>query len=141
MDPFRRQFLKSVASTALCAAVPTAARSQAQFPSRSIRCVVGLPAGGAADIIIRLIGQELQKSLGQSVWIDNKPGGLYQIAVQAVQSAPADGHTVMYVNSSFVAVQAVQKQFDLQKDFQLVAKPGESIGVIAVNPNLSLIHI
>ncbi|MGT2509171.1 tripartite tricarboxylate transporter substrate binding protein [Cupriavidus basilensis] len=99
-----------------------------------MRIVVGLPAGGAADVVVRLMGEQMEKSIGQPVVVENKPGGLYQLAVQSALSAPADGYTLLYVNSSFVAVQAVQKRFDLLKDFQPLIKTGETLGVLVVNP-------
>lgn len=115
-----------------CASLP--ATAQSKFPSRTIRIIVGLPAGGAADVVVRLVGEQLQSNLGQPVIIENKPGGLYQLAVQSVLGAPADGHTLLYVNSSFVAVQAVQRRIDLLRDFEPLIKTGETPGLIVVRP-------
>lgn len=129
----RRDTLGIIGSTGLMAALP--ALAQSDFPSRPLRIVVGLPAGGAADVVVRGIGRELEQSLKQPIVIDNRPGGLYQLAVQAVSAAPADGYTLMYVNSSFVAVQAIQKRFDLTRQFMPLTKIGETPGVIVVHPN------
>jgi tripartite-type tricarboxylate transporter receptor subunit TctC len=84
---------------------------------------------------MRAIAREMEQSMKQSVIVENKPGGLYQLAVQAVSAAPADGYTLMYVNSSFVAVQAIQKRFDLTRQFLPLTRIGETPGVIVVNPN------
>lgn len=111
---------------------PLGAHAQADFPSRPIRVVVGLPAGGAADVVIRALGQEMEKTLKQPVVVDNRPGGLYVPAVQAVASAPADGHTLLYVNSSYVTVQVTQNRFDLLRQFMPLTKTGETPGVIVV---------
>lgn len=111
---------------------PFWANAQSDFPSRPIRVVVGLPAGGAADVVIRALGQEMEKTLKQPVVIDNRPGGLYVPAVQAVASAPADGHTLLYINSSFVTVQVTQNRFDLLRQFMPLTKTGEAPSVIAV---------
>ncbi len=111
---------------------PLGAHAQADFPSRPIRVVVGLPAGGAADVVIRALGLELEKTLKQPVVIDNRPGGLYVPAIQAVASAPADGHTLLYINSSYVTVQVTQNRFDLLRQFRPLTKTGETPGVIVV---------
>lgn len=114
-----------------CTALP--ALGQTKFPARPIRIVVGLPAGGAADVVVRLVAEQMEKSLGQPIIVENKPGGLYQLAVQSVLSAPADGHTLLYVNSSFVAVQAVQQRFNLLRDFEPLIKTGETPSVVVVS--------
>ncbi len=129
----RRQILGSIGAIGMGATLPTWAQSD--FPNRPIRIVLGLPAGGAADIVVRALAQELEQTLKQPVVVDNKPGGLFQIAVQAVASAPADGYTLLYINSSFVTVQAVQKKFDLTRQFQPLTLTGETPSVLVVNAN------
>lgn len=129
----RRETLGLIGAAGLGAALPAAA--QANYPNRPLRIVVGLPAGGAADVVVRAIAREMERSMKQPFVIDNKPGGLYQLAVQAVSTAPADGYTLMYINSSFVAVQAIQKRFDLNRQFLPLTKTGETPGVIVVHPN------
>lgn len=59
--------------------------------------IVFVPAGGTPDIIARLIGQPLSQRLGQSVVIDNRPGGGGNLALQAVARAPDDGYTLLLV--------------------------------------------
>ena len=129
----RRDVLGVIGATTLGAAFPASA--QADYPNRPLRIVVGLPAGGAADVTVRLLAKELERSMKQPVIVDNKPGGLYQIAVQAVASAPADGYTLLYVNSSFVTIQATQKRFDLNRQFQPLSMTGEVPGVLVVGQN------
>ncbi len=129
----RRQILGFIGAIGMGATLPTWAQSD--FPNRPLRIVLGLPAGGAADIVVRALAQELEQTLKQPVVVDNKPGGLFQIAVQAVASAPADGHTLLYINSSFVTVQAVQKKFDLTRQFQPLTLTGETPSVLVVNAN------
>src|SRR3954467_12987967 len=87
--PHRRQFLHLAAGAAALPAISRIARAQA-YPSRPVRLVVGFPAGGAADITARLIGQWLQERLGQPVIIENKPGGGTNISVQAVVNSPPE---------------------------------------------------
>jgi tripartite-type tricarboxylate transporter receptor subunit TctC len=76
------------------AAITLGSDAQEAFPSKPIRVVIPFPAGGAVDTLIRGIGPELQKQLGQPIVVDNRPGGGAQIGVAAVMQAPADGHTL-----------------------------------------------
>ncbi len=115
------------------ALAPLVGHAQADFPNRPVRVVVGLPAGGAADVVIRALGQEMEKTLKQPVVIDNRPGGLYVPAVQAVATAPADGHTLLYINASFVTVQVTQNRFDLLRQFTPLTKTGEAPSVLVVS--------
>jgi tripartite-type tricarboxylate transporter receptor subunit TctC len=92
----RRAFLHLAAGAAALPAVSRLARAQA-YPSRPVTLVVFVPAGGTPDIIARLVGQALSQRLGQSVVIDNRPGGGGNIALQAVARAGADGYTLLMV--------------------------------------------
>jgi tripartite-type tricarboxylate transporter receptor subunit TctC len=96
--PHRRQFLHLAAGAAALSALPRIARAQS-YPSRPITLIVFVPAGGNPDIIARLVGQTLSQRLGQSVVIDNRPGGGGNLALQAVARAPADGYTLLLVAS------------------------------------------
>lgn len=91
---FRRRLVQ--AATALCAlgaALP--ALAQQPWPSKPIRMVVGFPPGGTTDVMARVVAVPLQKALGQTVIIDNKPGASGNLAVSEVGKAPADGYTLM----------------------------------------------
>src|ERR1700732_2314898 len=68
------------------------------YPTRPIRFVVGYPAGGATDILARLIGQRLSEKLGQNFVIENKPGAGNNIGTETVVKAEPDGYTVLLVN-------------------------------------------
>ena len=72
------------------------ARAQA-YPTRPVRIIVGFPAGGATDILARLMGQWLSERLGQPFVIENRPGGGGNIATEAVVRAPADGYTLLLI--------------------------------------------
>lgn len=69
------------------------------YPSRPIKLLVGFPPGGPADIPARLIGDQLSKSLGGSVVVENKPGAGSMIAAQEFVSQPGDGHTLLLCTS------------------------------------------
>lgn len=128
-----RRHVLCAATAALCFGLPAVAQSD--FPNRPVKIVIPLPAGGAADALIRTMAVEVEKTLKQSLIIDNKPGGLFQIGVQSVLSAPADGYTVLYFYSGMVSTQAIQKKFDLGAQFDPVTPLGDSPTVLAVGPN------
>jgi tripartite-type tricarboxylate transporter receptor subunit TctC len=95
----RRQFLHLAAGAAALPAVSHIARAQG-YPARPVTLIVFVPAGATPDIIARLIGQSLSQRLGQSVIIDNRPGGGGNLALQAVARAPADGYTLLLASSA-----------------------------------------
>ena len=90
------QFLHLAAGAAALPAVSRIARAQA-YPSRPVRIIVGFPAGGAIDIVARLMGQWLSERLGQQFVIENRPGAGSNIGTEAVVRAPPDGYTLLLV--------------------------------------------
>jgi tripartite-type tricarboxylate transporter receptor subunit TctC len=70
------------------------------YPARPVRLVVGYAAGGANDIVARLIGQWLSERLGQTFFIENRAGAASNIATEAVVNSPPDGYTLLLVNAS-----------------------------------------
>jgi tripartite-type tricarboxylate transporter receptor subunit TctC len=95
----RRKFLHLAAGAAALPAISRIARAQA-YPSRPVRIVVGLAAGGGADIVARLIAQWLSERLGQPFIIENRPGASNNIGTEAVVRAPADGYTFLFVTTA-----------------------------------------
>ena len=92
---------------ALAAVVALATSSVAfgqAFPSKPIRFIVPYPAGGTTDLMARALQDPLQKSLGQPVLVENKPGAGGLIAAREVARGSADGHTLLFINSGIVAV-------------------------------------
>src|SRR5262245_60992873 len=94
----RRNFLHLAAGAAVLPAVSRFAWAQA-YPSRPVRIIVGLPAGTATDILARLVGQSLSERLGKQFIVENRPGAGGNLATEAVVRAPADGYTLLQVNS------------------------------------------
>src|SRR5262245_21826754 len=94
----RRQFLRIAAAAA---ALPAARAARAQrYPARPVRWIVPYPAGGATDLVARLIGQWLSERLGQQFIIENRPGGGTNIGVQAVVYSAPDGYTLLFFGST-----------------------------------------
>ena len=65
-----------------------------QYPAKSIRIIVPAPPGGAMDITTRLIAQKMSERLGQSIIVENRPGGDTVLGTRLVKEAPADGYTL-----------------------------------------------
>ena len=109
------------------------------YPTRPVRFVVGYPAGGATDILARLIGQRLSERLGQQFVIENKPGAGNNIGTEAVVSANADGYTVLLVNpANFInASLYANLQFDFMRDIGGVAAFNRVPNVMTVAPGVS----
>ena len=92
--------------TAMCVALvalATAATAQ-NYPSGPVKLVVPLPAGGVTDVMARIVGQRLQEMWGQSVVIENRPGGNTGVGAQAVERSPADGLTLLVAPDSTFTV-------------------------------------
>jgi len=97
------------------------AAGAADYPSHPIRLIVPFPPGGVADPVARVIGEKIGKSLGQSVVIDNRPGGAGIIGADIARQAPADGHTLLMGHAGMLAVNPAlypSLPYDPVKDFQ-----------------------
>src|SRR5713101_5560129 len=132
----RRQFLQLAASAVALPVVLRVARAQA-YPSRPVRLIIGYPAGGANDIIGRLIGQWLSERLGQQFIIENRAGAAGNIATEAVVRSPADGYTLLVVGS-FNAINAAlydKLSFNFIRDVEPVAGIIRSTFVMLVHPS------
>jgi len=92
----RREFLHLAAGAAALPALSHAARAQA-YPSRPVRLIAGVAAGGSPDMVARLVCQSLSERMGQPFSVDIRPGGGGNIATEAVVHAPADGYTLLLV--------------------------------------------
>jgi tripartite-type tricarboxylate transporter receptor subunit TctC len=111
--------------------LPGAVRAQ-DWPTQSIRIIVAYPAGGLSDVFARLIADKLGKTLGQSVVVDNRPGGNTIIGTQAIAQATPDGYTLLLTNAALSINQiiALNLPYDLKKDLAPVIYLGESYGLI-----------
>jgi tripartite-type tricarboxylate transporter receptor subunit TctC len=78
--------------------------AQTTFPTKPIRLVVTTPAGTSPDVSARFISERLTKDLGQTVFVDNKPGASSIIGTDAVAKAPADGYTLLYGTAPAVSL-------------------------------------
>jgi tripartite-type tricarboxylate transporter receptor subunit TctC len=128
-----------LAATLFAAAMLTGAASVAQeFPAKSLRLVVPFPPAGTTDTIARVLVPPLTKALGQSVVIENRPGGNTVIGAELVLRAPADAHTLLFMAPSFTINPFVQAKlsFDPLKDFNGVTRLVYNPLIICVHPSL-----
>jgi tripartite-type tricarboxylate transporter receptor subunit TctC len=95
----RRRFATLAGAAAAALAAPHLARAQA-YPVRTVRLIVGFPAGGAADITGRLMGQWLSERIGQPFVIENRPGAGTNIGTEAVVRASPDGYTLLLISAA-----------------------------------------
>lgn len=100
----RRRVTAVLMASAASLVAPSIARAQTPWPSRTIRLVVPSAAGGAPDLICRVLANELAPALGQAVIVDNKPGAGGAIGMQEVARASPDGHTIGYGNVVTLAI-------------------------------------
>ena len=105
------------------------------WPAKSIRLIVPYPPGGLSDVFARLIGDKLARVLGQSVVIDNRPGGNTIIGTQATAQSAPDGYTLLLTNGALSINQSLVTSlpYDLDRDLAPVIWLGESYGLIVVN--------
>ena len=126
----------ALAALALCGAPP--APAQSDYPSKPIRIIVPYAAGGGADILSRLVGQELSQRLKQPVIVENRGGGSNTIGMQAVAASPADGYTLGLATPVFVMTPSLMtsNSYDPLRDFAPVAMIGSTPLVLVVHPSV-----
>jgi tripartite-type tricarboxylate transporter receptor subunit TctC len=120
---------------------PTSAAAEGKYPSRPVKIVVSLPAGAGPDIRARIIAEQLTKTWGQQVVVENRPGGGGLIGVQALLSAPADGHTLLVALASTFTILPAQKgnlPVDVNRDLIPIGLLGNEGLLVAVSPKLGV---
>ena len=124
-----------IAAAFLLAALVAGAQAQ-NYPSRPIRFIVPIAAGGGADLVARVIAERLSRNLGQQVVVENRAGGGTVIGAELVARSPADGYTWLLGTATSHAINAslVKKlPYDPVKDFAPIA-------LVAVLPQIIVIH-
>ena len=131
----RRHVLQLAAGAVALPAVSRLAWAQT-YPSHPVRIIVGFGAGGAPDILARLVGQWLSDKLGQPFVVENRPGASGNLATEAVVAAPPDGSTLLLTSlSNAVNASLYSKlKFDFTKDIAPVAGISRDPDVVVVNP-------
>jgi tripartite-type tricarboxylate transporter receptor subunit TctC len=135
MKVSRIETLCTAAAVAL--GVSAGAAHTQTFPSKPLRIIVPFTAGGNADLTSRMLGEQLNKALGQSVIVDNRPGAGAVIGYEIGAKAPPDGHTLLIVYPSFIINPSIRRvQYDPFRDFRPVTQLISLPMMIAVHPSL-----
>jgi tripartite-type tricarboxylate transporter receptor subunit TctC len=111
------------------------AHAQVAFPTKPITLIVPTSAGGAVDVIARLVATHIGKDLGQPVVVENRPGAGGNIGTTSVARAAADGYTLIFISSTQLVAQLTTSAapFDLFKDFSSVGLVADASEVIAIS--------
>jgi tripartite-type tricarboxylate transporter receptor subunit TctC len=118
-------------------AVGVAANANELYPSRPVKVVANMAAGGGTDTIARIFAQRISRELGQPVVVENRAGAAGQIGTEVVASAPADGYTFLFASSSLLSLPYLRTtRYELLKDFEPVGQVGVGGFVLVVNPKL-----
>src|ERR1043166_6931886 len=106
----------------IAAAVPSHAQAQ-DYPNHLIKIIQGFPPGGNVDLIARILGAEMEKSLGQSIVIEAKPGLAGALAAETVARSDPDGYTLLVLPSAHPAYGALAKnvRFKVVEDFSWIS--------------------
>ncbi len=140
MNISRRHSLAHLLTLA-CTGNVFAQASAPAFPTKPVRLIVPMAAGGNGDIIARLMGQDLTAALGQPVLIDNKAGAGGNIGADAVAKSPADGYTLVLgaVGTHAINASLYRKMpYDIQRDFAPVTLMAAVPNVLVVHPALPI---
>ena len=119
----------------------TQAHAQAAdtYPTKPIKIVVGFAPGGGSDFIARIVAQKLTQQLGQTVFVENRPGAGGNLGAEIALKAPGDGYTLFLAATSYTVNANLYKlPFDPIKDITAIARLASGPFIIATNPNLSI---
>jgi tripartite-type tricarboxylate transporter receptor subunit TctC len=133
--PHRRQVLRLAAGAPLQPVVWRVARAEA-YPSRPLRLIVGVVAGGANSTVARLLAQSLSERLGQQVVVENRPGAGGNVAAEAVAHAAPDGYTLLFVSSANAIGASFNEKtgYDFVRDIAPIASLVRGPLIMVVNP-------
>jgi tripartite-type tricarboxylate transporter receptor subunit TctC len=131
----RRKFLHLAAGAAVLPVVSRAALAF-DYPSRPVKILVGFPAGGAVDIIARLIGDWLSQRLGGQFFVENRAGAANNIATEDMIRSPADGYTLLLTNPT----NAINSTFYAHLNYDFLRDSDPVAGIMRV-PNVMVVGI
>ncbi|MEA3026582.1 MAG: hypothetical protein QOF91_1867 [Alphaproteobacteria bacterium] len=137
MQLIRRNFLRLACGTLAISAVAPGARAQS-YPTRPIRMVVPVAAGGTNDVTARMIAQKLSEAWGQQVFVDNVPGGGEIVGTGQVARAEPNGYTVLFATGAFTLNPSLHSKlpYDTLSDFAPVTLVGSGPHALTVHPSL-----
>jgi tripartite-type tricarboxylate transporter receptor subunit TctC len=128
------KLVRSVAAVLLLCTAPALAQ---EWPAKPITILMGFPAGSGVDVVARMLQPSLEKSLGQRLIIDYKPGAGGNVASELVARAPNDGYTFLLGTAATHGVNAAlykRLSFDVEADFTPISTLNDVSNVLMVNP-------
>jgi tripartite-type tricarboxylate transporter receptor subunit TctC len=128
-----------IALAAVVAAIGGAQAQVQDYPNRPITLVVPYAAGGGNDVMARIVGEKMSKTLGQQVVIDNRPGAGGALATRQVAKAAPDGYTLVIGGTGSLAVNPTllpNVGYDVRKDFAPVGSIGSSAMIVIIHPSI-----
>jgi tripartite-type tricarboxylate transporter receptor subunit TctC len=120
---------------------PTQNALAQSYPTAPVKLIVTTGAGGAPDVIARIVAEGLSKRWNQQVFVTNHPGAAGSIGMKVAGSSPPDGYTLLFgLSSSFVALPEIAKTFpyDLVRDFVSIGFVCEPPLALAVTPAIGV---
>jgi tripartite-type tricarboxylate transporter receptor subunit TctC len=135
--PSRRTLLAATLAAAALAAVVSAAAQD--YPNRAITLVVPYAAGGGNDVMARIVGEKMSRTLGQQIVVENRPGAGGAVATRAVAKSAPDGYTLVIGGTGSLAVNPslyANAGYDPRKDFAPVGLIGTSAMIVLVHPSV-----
>lgn len=126
-------FAFAIAGAAWCAKV-----SAQNYPLKPVRIINPFSPGGSLDLVARLLARSLSGDLGQQFIVENRPGAGGTIGVELVAKSPADGYTLLIVQSSITVNPSLQRKipYDPVKDFEPISKVSSYMFFVVVHPSL-----
>ena len=136
----RRLLSHALISAALACGVPAAQAADSSFPTRPVRLVVGYAAGGATDVLARLVAQKMGEALGQPIVVENRAGANSNVGAEVVAKATPDGYTlyVFTIANTINATLYDKLGYDPVRDFEPVGMIAKIPNVLVVNPKLPI---
>ena len=137
---FRNLLKSTLALGLLAAAFATTAQG---YPARPVRIIIPFPPGGTLDTVGRQLAQKLGEQMGQTFFVDNRPGGNGTIGADVVSKAPADGYTLLFNASTFISAPMTMKSvpYGVVKDFSPIALVAKAPLSIAINKKLPVTDV
>lgn len=138
-----KRTVTALAGLAFLSLVPFSAAAQDAYPSRNILVIVPYPPGGPPDVIVRLLGPPIQKELGHSLVVENRPGASTTIGAAAVARAAPDGYTLLAsdIAQTVAANTIANPGFDAAKDLKPVVLTTGSVFTVVIDPKLPIKNV
>jgi tripartite-type tricarboxylate transporter receptor subunit TctC len=128
--------------TTMIGQCPAPASAQ-EWPTRTVRLLVGFGPGGGTDIVARILAQTFQEKFGQPFVVENRPGAAGALAADAVAKAPPDAHTLYMMNNGHIiaGVMAKSLPYDTLKSFEPIGQVASACLIIAAHPDFRASNI